>query len=149
MVVNPPTKQLNRESTLAHQTSGNKQFVKSLNRALKAFGFYGRNYIIEAGKLTGFERFVSNKKSICNLFSLFKGVWVNSRSHKLRRLCGKVNLIRTAKVRCKNSVDNFIALNHQFRLSVTIATELYLLPFFYSLTHVPVPFFWCNTVPEV
>ena len=112
-----------------------------MNRALKAFGFYGRNYIIEAGKLTGFERFVRNKRFICNLFSLFKGVWVNSRSHKLRRLCGKVNLIRTAKVRCKNSVDNFIALNHQFRLSVTIATELYLLPFFCSLTHVPVPFF--------
>ena len=47
MVVNPPTKQLNRESTLAHQRSG-KIVSKSFNDGLKAFGFYGENYIIEA-----------------------------------------------------------------------------------------------------
>ena len=84
IVVNPPTKQLNRESTWAHQTSAKKEFVKSLNGALRAFVFYGRNYIIEADKLTGFEQFVRNRRSIYNLFFfLFKGVWVNSRSHKL------------------------------------------------------------------
>ena len=57
-------------------------------------------------------------------------------------LAARCNLIRTAKVRCKNRVDNFIALNRQSRLSVTITTELYLLPFFCILTHVHVPFFW-------
>ena len=72
IVVNPPTKQLNRESTWTHQTSGKKEFVKSLNGALKALGFFERNYIIEAGKLTGFERFVRNRGSIFNLFFLFK-----------------------------------------------------------------------------
>ena len=64
-------------------------------------------------------------------------------------LAARCNLIRTAKVRCRNRVDNFIAINHQFRLSVTIATELYLLPFFFTLPHVHVPFFGCNTYPEV
>ena len=59
-------------------------------------------------------------------------------------LAARCNLIRTVKVRCKNRVDNFIALNRQLRLSVTITTELYLLPFFCILTHVHVPFFWCN-----
>ena len=59
-------------------------------------------------------------------------------------LAARCNLIRTAKVRCRNRVDNFIALNRQLRLSVTITTELYLLPFFCILTHVHVPFFWCN-----
>ena len=57
-----------------------------MNGALKAFGFCGRSYIIEAGKLTGFERFVRNMRFICNLFFLFKGIWVNWRSHKLWRL---------------------------------------------------------------
>ena len=64
-------------------------------------------------------------------------------------LAARCNLIRTTKVRCRNRVDNFIAINHQFRLSVTTATELYLLPFFCTLTHVHVPFFWCDTYPEV
>ena len=79
MVVNPPTKQLNKELTLNEwkETSVKKKFVKSLNGALKAFGFCGRSYIIEAGKLTGFERFVRNMRFICNLFFLFKGIWVN------------------------------------------------------------------------
>ena len=57
-----------------------------MNGGLKVFGFCGRNYIIEAGKLTAFEGFVRYKRSICNFFFLFKGVWVNSRSHKLWRL---------------------------------------------------------------
>ena len=51
-----------------------------------------------------------------------------------------VFLIRTAEIRCRNRVDNLIAINHQFRLSVTIATELYLLPFFCALIHLHVPF---------
>ena len=60
-------------------------------------------------------------------------------------LAAGCNLIRTVKVRCKNRVNNFIALNRQLRLSVTIITELYLLPFFCILTHVHVPFFfWCS-----
>ena len=48
-----------------------KEFVKFLNGALRAFVFYGRNYIIEAGKLTGFEQFVRNRRSICNLLFFF------------------------------------------------------------------------------
>ena len=63
-------------------------------------------------------------------------------------LAARCNLIRTAKVRCRNRVDNFIALNRQLRLSVTITTELYLLPFFCILTHVHVPFFWCNEIQK-
>ena len=42
----------------------------------------------------------------------------------------RCDLTRTTKVRCRNRVYNFIAINHQFRLSVTIAKCLYLLPFF-------------------
>ena len=64
-------------------------------------------------------------------------------------LAARCNLIRTAKVRCRNRVDNFIAFNHQFRLSVTIATELHLLPFFCTLTHLMFLFFGAIHIQKI
>ena len=73
----------------------------------------------------------------------------NSRSHKLWRLLRQgVTWFALRKSEIEIELTIFNAINHQLRLSVTIATEWYLLPFFCPLTSFRVPFFRCNTYPE-
>ena len=87
IVVNPLTEQLNIENR--HKQIKRVEMNSFYNpwvEVWKLLIFTGEVYIIEAGKFTAFEQFARNKRSICNLFYLLKGVWVNSRSHKLWRL---------------------------------------------------------------